>query len=223
MTSAPISPVPLARVPAASGTGPVSEPRVEGEASRGSGHHPRITGLDLSLTSTGFARICGGDTTLARLRTLKRDGHGRLEFLLAEIACRVRDADLVVVEGPSYGSQAGQKGHHERAGLWWLVTHMLWRQGLPYAVVPPAVVKKYATGAGGGLKAGKDQVLAAVIRRYPDVPVDGNDQADALVLAAMGADHLGCPLTTVPKEHRAALAAVTWPVITEVPPPDAAA
>ena len=38
-----------------------------------------------------------------------------------------------------------------------------------------------ATGAGGGLKAGKDQVLAAVIRRYPDVPVDGNDQADALV------------------------------------------
>src|ERR1035441_1358409 len=115
MTSAPSSPVPLARVPAASGAGPIPEPRVEGEASRGSGPRPRITGLDLSLTSTGFARICGGDTTLARLRTLKRDGHGRLEFLLAEIACRVRDADLVVVEGPSYGSQAGQKGHPQRA------------------------------------------------------------------------------------------------------------
>src|ERR1035441_4124210 len=221
MTSAPISPVPLARVPAASGTGPA--PRAAEVEAAALGYPPRITGLDLSLTSTGFARICGGDTALARLRTLKRDGHSRLEFLLAEIACRVRDADLVVVEGPSYGSQAGQKGHHERAGLWWLVTHMLWRQGLPYAVVPPAVVKKYATGAGGGLKAGKDQVLAAVIRRYPDVPVDGNDQADALVLAAMGADHLGCPLATVPKEHRAALASVIWPAITELPPLDGAA
>src|ERR1035441_5412145 len=113
MTSAPISPVPLARVPAASGAGPFpGAAEVEAVAL---GHHPRITGLDLSLTSTGFARICGGDTALARLRTLKRDGHGRLEFLLAEIACRVRDADLVVVEGPSYGSQAGQKGHPQRA------------------------------------------------------------------------------------------------------------
>jgi hypothetical protein len=32
----------------------------------------------------------------------------------------------------------------------------------------------------------------------------------------MGADHLGCPLATVPKEHRAALASVIWPAITEV-------
>jgi crossover junction endodeoxyribonuclease RuvC len=172
----------------------------------------RLAGLDLSLTSTGFARICGGDVALARIRPVKRDGHVRLEFVAAEIAALVDDADLVAVEGPSYGSQAGQQGHHERAGLWWLVTHMLWRQGIPYVVVAPSGVKRYATGSGGGLKAGKDQVLAAVIRRYPEVPVDGNDQADALVLAAMAADYYGQPLAPVPEAHRTALAGVKgWP------------
>ena len=37
--------------------------------------------------------------------------------------------------------------------------------------------------------------------------------ADALVLAAMGADHLGCPLVGVPQAHRAVLAGIRWPEI----------
>jgi hypothetical protein len=48
--------------------------------------------------------------------------------------------DPGVVEGPrpvDYGNQGGegrQSGHHERAGLWWLVTHALWKRGIDYAV-----------------------------------------------------------------------------------------
>lgn len=34
---------------------------------------------------------------------------------------------------------------------------------------------------------------------------------DALVLAAMGADHLGQPLTPMPATHRTALNGVQWP------------
>lgn len=169
-----------------------------------------IAGLDLSLTSTGLAVADHGDVRLHRIQPRKLAGHDRLNFLLDDIS-QVRGADLVVVEGPSYGSTGGSQ--HERAGLWWLVAHYLWLQHLPYAVVPPSVLKKYATGYGGGPKSGKDQVLAAVIRRYPDVPVDGNDVADALVLAAMAADQYGEALEPVPKLNRAALGSVTWPDI----------
>jgi crossover junction endodeoxyribonuclease RuvC len=176
----------------------------------------QITGLDLSLTSTGFAEIrhacaCGTEVKLATITPGKRTGHERLEYLFDEICNRAFAADLVVIEGPSYGSDYGKA--HERAGLWWLIAHCLWRTSTPYAVVTPSQVKKYATGAGAGPKSGKDKVLAAVIRRYADVPVDGNDQADALVLAAMAADHYGDPLAQVPAGHKAALAAVNWPAL----------
>jgi crossover junction endodeoxyribonuclease RuvC len=92
---------------------------------------------------------------------------------------------------------------------------MLWRAETPYAVVTPQQLKKYATGYGSGKNCGKDKVLAAAIRRYPMAEVDGNDVADALVLAAMGADHLGCPLATVPQANRSVLAGVTWPEVRE--------
>jgi crossover junction endodeoxyribonuclease RuvC len=170
---------------------------------------PRLVGLDLSLTSTGVAAI-GHHTARVTTITPGGTGHPRLRKLLSGIwdhACRV---DLAVIEGPSFGSKGGQQ--HERGGLWWLVAHMLWEAGIPYVVISPAQVKKYATGYGGGVKSGKDKVLAAVIRRYPDVPVDGNDQADALVLAAMAADHYGHPLAPVPQLNRGALATVKgWP------------
>lgn len=178
---------------------------------------PRIAGLDLSLTSTGFARVCGGEVALARIQPGKRKGHERLEFLAGEISVRVADAAVVVIEGPSYGSAGA--GQHERAGLWWMTAHALWRAGTPYVVVTPSQVKKYACGTGSGPKAGKDQVLASVIRRYPSAPVDGNDQADALTLAAMGADFYGWPLADVPQVNRAALASVKgWPAV--LPPED---
>lgn len=165
-----------------------------------------VAGLDLSLTSTGVARIDGGSVHLERLQPKKLTGHERLEYLLGATRVTATIADLVVIEGPSYGSQGGSQ--HERAGLWWLVAHMLWTSRKPYAVVVPAGLKKYSSGKGNS---GKDQVLAAVIRRYRDIPVDGNDVADALVLAAMAADHYGFPLAEVPQVNRQALLAVTWP------------
>jgi crossover junction endodeoxyribonuclease RuvC len=164
-----------------------------------------VLGLDLSLTSTGMAVIGDGDVKLHRIQSAKLAGHERIDRLRGCVRTWAQDKTLVVIEGPSFGSPNKQ---HELGGLWWIITRMLWRAGQPYAVVAPAQLKRYAAGKGN---AGKDEVLAAVVRRYPMADVDGNDVADALVLAAMGADHLGCPLATVPQAHRAVLAGVKWP------------
>ena len=170
-----------------------------------------VAGLDLSLTSTGVAKArSDGEALVGRLRAGKRRGHDRLEWLAQEVCAWAGDAGLVVVEGPSYGSQGNAL--HQLGGLWWVICHRLWLASIPYAVVSPSLVKKYATGRGN---ADKDAVLASVIRRFPAVPVEGNDEADALVLAAMGADRLGWPLAEMPKEHRRVLGVVDWPALGE--------
>jgi Holliday junction resolvasome RuvABC endonuclease subunit len=173
---------------------------------------PRVLGLDLSLTGTGIARIGGdGVELLTTVRPGKRTGHERLDCIMTTIydAQRQQSLDLVVIEGPSYGSQGGQRGHHERAGLWWLVTQGMWAIGRPCAVVAPKARAKYATGNGNGNKAA---VLAAVRERYGHLAEVHNDnEADALALAAMGVDYLHGDIPAVPAVNRNALIKAAWP------------
>ena len=178
----------------------------------------RVVGLDLSLTSTGVAvvddepadgvgRVVGRVTSSGKATATLRERHHRLQLLCQRVAALAWPSNLVVVEGPSFG-QHRQGGQHDRAGLWWLVVSTLHDVGVPVVEVPPSVRSKYATGAGN---ASKDAVLAAVVRRYPDVEVRGNDEADALVLAAMGARHLGRPIDSLPQVHLQAMGKVRWP------------
>lgn len=176
----------------------------------------KIVGLDLSLASTGLAVADElGVIEVGQIRT-KPTGDDlvarreRLRAIRTELRPWLRGADLVVVEGLAYASRSPHAT--ERAGLWWLVVDHLIGNGAPVAVVSPTSRAKYATGKGN---AGKDQVLAAVVRRYPDVEVTGNDQADALILAAMGARSLGRPIeaggiTGLPKTHLDAMTKVAW-------------
>ncbi|MFJ6553074.1 hypothetical protein ACIQNT_12560 [Streptomyces luteogriseus] len=181
---------------------------------------PRVVGLDLSLTSTGIA---GTDWARA-YRPGRRRSHERLDWLVTAIALSVKDgADLVVVEGAAY-AQGGQAGHHELAGLWWLVTQYLWRHSIPYAVVTPHGRTIYATGRANPAqdfprkdraRVAKGMVRSVAVERY-GVPCEGPgryDQADATILAAMGLDWLGYPTVPVPvpDSHRRALEAVRWP------------
>lgn len=172
----------------------------------------RVVGLDLSLTSTGVALIKDGGFAVVDRITSKPKGSDliarweRLYFLRQAIFQEVHGADLVVVEGLAYGSVSPHAT--ERAGLWWFAVDYPLRHDQLVAVVPPACRAKYATGKGN---AGKDAVLAAVVRRYPDVAVEGNDEADALVLAAMGARWLGHPIDDVPAAHLTALDKCLWP------------
>lgn len=200
----------------------------------------RIVGLDLSLTATGLARVETGAganvvglhgkpiipaTVEVRRIGSKAPAHKkgdpppsigsrslRLRRLAGQITEQCAGADLVVVEGPSYASEGA--GTWDRAGLWWLVVARLTGAGLNVVEVPPSNVKMYALGKGGGAGTGKDEVLAAVIRRYlPVVEVPGNNEADALVLAAMGARFIGAPIEpggTIPAANAKALTAVRW-------------
>lgn len=174
---------------------------------------PIFVGLDLSLTSTGVAIIRNGTATVRRItskpnpKATSEQTAARLGLLVTEIVGAIpsSDATLVAIEGPSFASTGGSQ--HERGGLWWLVRRALHVEGIDVVVVPPAVVKKYATGRGN---APKDQVLAAVVRRYPDVEVSGNDEADALVLAAIRARGAGHPFeASLPQAQADAAAAVT--------------
>jgi len=172
---------------------------------------PTVVGLDLSLTGTGIASI--GDTT--NVATLKSKGSEaaslderqvRLHNLTLDIITRAVFGDIVVIEQPAYGQTGGS--HHDRSGLWWLVIDALVPEVERIVEVTPQTVKKYATGKGN---ASKDEVLAAVVRRYPNVPVANNNEADALVLAAIGARLAGRPIDlNLPVSHVEATTKVRW-------------
>lgn len=165
---------------------------------------PLVIGLDLSLTCTGVAGPGWSDI----IRT-KRRGDDRLNHLLAAVADFVKRADLVVMEGPSYG-HANLAGHEDLAGLRVLVRQYCYRRHIPYGVVPPSSLKMFATGRGN---ATKGEVRSGVADRYGHHTegVGRYDQADAYTAMAMGLHHLGHPLADVPDRALQALAGCAWP------------
>jgi crossover junction endodeoxyribonuclease RuvC len=176
-----------------------------------------VAGIDLSLTSTGVALITTQPDPDRHTRRIESKGQAKATLAerntrLTRLARAVTDeaggADLIVIEQPAYSRQVGSM--HDRSGLWWLVVNILVEDYTGTVVeVSPTTRARYATGKGN---AAKDLVLASVIKRYPDWDVTGNDVADALVLAAMGARHLGYPIEmSLPATHLAAMAGVAWP------------
>ncbi|NUS78514.1 MAG: hypothetical protein HOV70_20270 [Streptomyces sp.] len=167
----------------------------------------RVAGLDISLTGTGISTL-GGTTrvpTTGRRKDSIAQRRNRMRHIKDIVLTEVGDVDLACVEGPSHHSVGGSVW--DRGGLWWLIIDGLCERDIPVAVVPPMSRAKYATGNGGSRKAA---VLDAARRRYGAIlPTD--DEADGLVLRAMGLDWLGQPLAEVPDGHRAALAGVQWP------------
>ncbi|MFE9765090.1 hypothetical protein ACFYPC_11245 [Streptomyces sp. NPDC005808] len=167
---------------------------------------PRVIGLDLSLTCTGVAGE--GWAEIIRPKAGLR-GHPRLAFIVDQVATHIRNADLVVIEGPSFGGGVAHR-HEDLAGLRVMVRHACWRRGIPYAIVPPSCRALYATGKGSG---SKGAVRDAVHARY-GIDCDGvgrYDQADAYTLLAMGLHHLGWPLAVLPDSHRRGLDGCQWP------------
>lgn len=177
-----------------------------------------IIGIDPSLTSTGLAAIVSGHCRTATVtskppKTERKDDWNlrddRLEYLVSEIADWATahgDQILAVIETPAYSKIAGHS--HDRSGLWWRLFHELRARGAVMYPLTPQHRMKYATGKGN---AQKDLVLAAAIRRYPWVDITGNDVADAVLLADIGARLNGTPLLpeTPPK--------ACWP-LTKMPP-----
>jgi Holliday junction resolvasome RuvABC endonuclease subunit len=163
-----------------------------------------VIALDLSLTCTGVAGLGWTD----RIRTPLR-GDERLAYMEDEIVSFIRCADLVVMEGPSFG-HSGPRYHEDLAGLRVLVRRYCHRNELPYAVIPPANLKLYTAGRGN---ASKGEVRSAIADRY-DVHTEGvgrYDMADAYGALAAASDWLGQSLAGVPEKNAGALAGCQWP------------
>lgn len=165
---------------------------------------PLVIGLDLSLTSTGIA----GEGWTDHVRTKLR-GDARLAYLHSAVRDFIKSADLVVMEGPSFGHGA-LAGHEDLAGLRVLVRLYCHGHDIPYATVPPTSLKLYVAGHG---RASKGEVRSAVADRY-GIHTEGParyDEADAYSLIAAAYDWLGLPLATLPDRQRAALDGIAWP------------
>jgi Holliday junction resolvasome RuvABC endonuclease subunit len=167
----------------------------------------RVVGIDVSLSGTGVATPGGTARipTTGRRRDSILERHRRLQHITGRVLEEVGVVDLACVEGPSHHSVGGSVW--DRGGLWWRIVGGLVAREIPVAVIPPTSRAKYATGSGAARKAA---VLEAAQRRYGSI-LASDDEADALVLRAMGMDWLEHPIAEVPAGHRAALAGCQWP------------
>lgn len=165
---------------------------------------PTVVGLDLSLTSTGYA--CGDDRCLV---TTKAKGAERLDAISAGVLSRVSALvnPVVVIEGYSFASRNSQA--HAIGELGGCVRMRLWQAGIPYVEVPPTCRAKFATGKGN---AGKGEVLSAVSARTGIVWSGGgaDDLCDAFLLEEMGLVKIGTPRFSWPAVNLSALDKVDW-------------
>jgi Holliday junction resolvasome RuvABC endonuclease subunit len=161
----------------------------------------RVVGLDLSITATGAADAEGERTTFGGTAKI---GDKRLAIINAHVHDLIRvGVDLVVIEDiPTHAHGAGITGMvHGAARLACLSL------GVPYALVTPATLKKYATGRGN---ADKSDMRMALFQRAGIDERDDN-RVDAYWLRAAGMQHLGQPIIDLPKAQTETLDKVNWP------------
>lgn len=170
-------------------------------------------GLDLAAQLSGLALPDGTTTSVTappprgKTRSLV-DDLARLDHVTSAVEGFLDDfrPHLVVMEGyaPGIRSSAAHR-LAEIAGAVRLACH---RAHAPLAIVAPNQVKAYATGRASARKS--DMVLALYKRAALELGTE--DEVDAWWLRAMGADHLGHPVATLPAAHRAVLDRISWPL-----------
>lgn len=180
---------------------------------------PSAIGIDLSLTRTGIAMVQGDrSVTYSFGRQGKRDEPllmrlDRLEDLVQSIESAIWATVLEVpkvacIEDVAFGTPGGSTT--DRAALFWLTVAMLRRNEIPVVAVNVSKVKIYATGRGN--KHEKDEVMLAIVRRYPNIEIQNNDEADATALAAIGARLVGEPIeASLPQTHLRAMDGLALP------------
>jgi crossover junction endodeoxyribonuclease RuvC len=182
----------------------------------------RALGLDTSPTSTGWGKACAqpllaGPPEFGTIKPgiiVPKAGNldlsaARIRKVIAELGPLVSgfDPDLIVMEGPSFGSTGAY--WHENAGLWWAVVLRIKQSGRPLVIIQPATLKKFATGSG---RADKGDMRVAAATRFGLATI-GPDEADGLWLAAAACQHYGWPLVKLPAVQTAALDVVKWPAL----------
>jgi len=140
-------------------------------------------GLDLSLTSTGIVVVnSAGDVLTSGVVASKEKDMERLLEIRFQITQIMVDFNvmLTAIEGYAYHIRNSRAltGLAELGGV---VRSVLYASDNPYVDIPPASVKKFATGKGN---ARKDLMRLAVYKRW-GFEHESNDVVDAFVLAQM--------------------------------------
>lgn len=163
---------------------------------------PTVVGLDLSITATG----CASDGGTQTWKLAAKLGDSRLSSIASAVdslCCDEPQPTLVVIEDlPTHAHGAGITGMVHGA-----VRVVLLRRGIPYVLVTPASLKKYATGKGN---AGKPEMAVALFKRT-GLELGDDNQVDAAWLRYMGLDALGAPAFDLPAAQREAMTKIGWP------------
>lgn len=161
---------------------------------------PRVVGLDLSLRATG---ISTAEVTVV----YEPKGLAGVERLAAiRDVVLALDADLFVIESYSFGS--GNQAH-QLGELGGVVRLTLWEAAVPYVDVPPARLKKAATGRGN---ATKSDMRAELIKRA-GIDIRDDNRVDAFWLRFMGLHHFGAAPFPVPQLQADEIGKVAWPTL----------
>lgn len=175
--------------------------------------YARAVGIDLSLTATGWASLTDAGVRTGVVKSKPHEGlrgfidrSHRIADELEAVAAITHDT-LVVIEGTSLHSKSSSLDRI--FGHWWMTVERLCLiLDAEPVVVTPNQRAKYGTGKGN---ASKDAVMLATARRYPDVEISDNNTADAVLLLAMAARHLGEPLEeSLPEAHLEPMTKVRW-------------
>lgn len=166
-----------------------------------------VIGLDISLTSTGWACDNKQGVIAVKSKDTQRLSDIVNEFtkLLSEI-----NEPLVVLEGYSFASRSGQAfSIGELGGAIRLCLHNL---EIPFAVVPPTCRAKFATGRGN---ASKNEVVSSISAKTGIVWAGkgADDMCDAWILEEMGLYVLGRPRYKWGKESIDSLLKIDWSTI----------
>lgn len=171
----------------------------------------RVLTIDPSLTETATCWASPGGLPALAVSKTKANGQAaelklaRMRRQVAFVTEGAAEADVILMEGPSFSSMGSAT--RDLAGLWWLMFAALLDVGRPLGVVAPSVLKKWITGTGN---ADKFRVGQAVAKRWPDVELRTDDEADALALAGIGLHRLGGLPWTPTAFQVEALAKVEW-------------
>jgi Holliday junction resolvasome RuvABC endonuclease subunit len=134
----------------------------------------KVLGLDLSMTSAGWARLEDGQLEMSG--TVKTappaDRFVRINTILSAIKALTQDIDLVAIEGYSYQSATSAVTAGELGGV---VRYWLHLRRISYVELAPGTWRKAAFGK-GNLK--KDEVRLHASKRY-GVEIESIDALEA--------------------------------------------
>lgn len=160
----------------------------------------RVIGIDQSLTLTALVMLAtepDADGVIQEVscidparwakRCVPLKGTARLHYIREKVIAFIDGhmPDMVLMEGFAYNAKGSSV--FEMGGLGWLLRWTFANMMQPYLIVPPSVVKSFATGKGN---APKEVMLREVHRRWQYEAKDNND-ADAYALARLGLEFNG--------------------------------